>query len=146
MQSQELAAWVSHRGSQLAAFSDTCPAELSDYNLRRGSEVHLAEPYETYWKVKSNSKSLFWATKLLGGFLHTETWKSYWEHFTDRSSRLSVYTYKHYLCCCFFFPGGLIVSMEARGLTGASLSFSRLRGKKVDCRPAVNFLLSKYSY
>lgn len=46
----------------------------------------------------------------------------------------------------FFFPGGLIVSMEARGLTGASLSFSRLRGKKVDCRPAVNFLLSKYSY
>ena len=48
--------------------------------------------------------------------------------------------------CVFFFPGGLIVSMEARGLTGASLSFSRLRGKKVDCRPAVNFLLSKYSY
>lgn len=46
----------------------------------------------------------------------------------------------------FFFLGGLIVSMEARGLTGASLSFSRLRGKKVDCRPAVNFLLSKYSY
>ena len=50
------------------------------------------------------------------------------------------------ICVCFFFPGGLIVSMEARGLTGASLSFSRLRGKKVDCRPAVNFLLSKYSY
>ena len=46
MQSQELAARVSHQGSQLAAFSDTRPAELSDYNLRRGSEVHLAEPYE----------------------------------------------------------------------------------------------------